>query len=937
MSLQAVSSALAGRYSVEREIGSGGMATVYLAFDARHERRVAIKVLRPALAEALGGDRFIREIKIAASLSHPNILPLYDSGEAGGLLYYVMPLVEGESLRDRLDREKQLPVEDALEIASQVCSALSYAHSRGVIHRDIKPDNILLSSGQAVVADFGLARALEVAGGSALTGTGMALGTPAYMSPEQATGTSEVDARADQYSLACTLFEMLAGEPPFAGRTVQAILARQMTESAPNLTSMRDVVPASLATAVRRAMAKTPADRFATVSQFADALRAPASDVVSVPRRRFFRRPAGWIATTASLAAVAGAAVVLSASHPVPFEQRDWILVTDFDNRTGDTLFDGSLDRAFAVGLQQSRYVNVFPRSRVGETLVYMERDPASPLDDALAREVALRQAVRVVVSPAITRLGSRYSLTTNVIEPETGDILVARSAEAESADRVLNALDELARQLRKDLGEPLLNRLRDNVQLDQATTPSLEALRAWSSANERWGAGDQDAAARLYNRAVELDSNFAIAHVDLGQYYYWRYNDRERGDAHFEKALGLTERVTQRERWVIEAKSAGWQGDGQRAIETYRILLASYPDDQVQWNNLGFELLRLGRYDDAAEAYRRSLALDSLDHNAMINLATVYGAMEERERAVETYRLAFELNPGYRVNATINEQYGMLLAALGQFQAAEEAFGWMLSENRELQSRGHRSMALLHMRRGQYDDAIANLRRSVLLDETGSPGTTTMRNRSFLAAALLTRQGNDAAMREVGAIMDVIESTYIEPHFLAIAGRLVAEVGDVDAAQAVLDTLARRVDDRHTDQAAMHFLAGHVALARNDPDSALGHFERGAVFTQQQNSMRAFYLAPLALTQIMLDRTSEARSTLGELIATGNSGREDQEPWILAHYQLARLHDEAGETEAAIAMYDQFLNLWDQADDGLAPVAEARRRLASLTQGDQR
>jgi serine/threonine-protein kinase len=219
MSLESVTAALAGRYAVEREIGSGGMATVYLAFDERHERHVAIKVLRPSLRSALGAERFLREIRVAASLSHPNIVPLHDSGETDGLLYFVMPFVAGESLRARLEREKQLPLDTALQIASQVGAALTYAHERGIVHRDIKPDNILLSSGQAVVADFGLARAVHIARGDALTETGVSLGTPVYMSPEQANGF-EADERSDQYALACTLFEMLAGEPPNFSRLV---------------------------------------------------------------------------------------------------------------------------------------------------------------------------------------------------------------------------------------------------------------------------------------------------------------------------------------------------------------------------------------------------------------------------------------------------------------------------------------------------------------------------------------------------------------------------------------------------------------------------------------------------------------------------------------------------------------------------------------------
>ena len=234
--------ALADRYTIERELGRGGMATVYRAGDVKHHRTVAIKVLRPELAAQLGPDRFLREVTIAASLNHPHILALYDSGDAGGFLFYVMPYVEGETLRARLDREKQLPVEDALGLTRQVASALSYAHARNVVHRDIKPENILLHEGEAMVADFGIALAVSAAADERLTQTGIAVGTPAYMSPEQAASERAVDARSDVYSLGCVLYEMLAGEPPYTGPTVQALIAKRLVDPVPAVRRLRAAV-----------------------------------------------------------------------------------------------------------------------------------------------------------------------------------------------------------------------------------------------------------------------------------------------------------------------------------------------------------------------------------------------------------------------------------------------------------------------------------------------------------------------------------------------------------------------------------------------------------------------------------------------------------------------------------------------------------------------
>ena len=295
--------ALSDRYRLERELGQGGMATVYLAHDLKHDRQVALKVLRPELAAALGAERFLREITTTAHLTHPHILPIHDSGEADGTLFYVMPYVEGESLRDRLIREPMLPLDEALRIAQEVADALSYAHSHGVVHRDVKPENILLEAGHAVVADFGIARALSAAGGDRLTETGLAVGTPAYMSPEQASGDRQLDGRSDIYSLGCVLFEMLSGETPYTGPTPQAILAKKLSEPLPRISVLRESVGPGLETTLNRALARTPADRWPTAAQFAESLATPPGVPVPTPMRRVAR--GRWVVGAAVVVVIA--------------------------------------------------------------------------------------------------------------------------------------------------------------------------------------------------------------------------------------------------------------------------------------------------------------------------------------------------------------------------------------------------------------------------------------------------------------------------------------------------------------------------------------------------------------------------------------------------------------------------------------------------------
>src|SRR6266480_5128962 len=309
-----LNAALPPHYIIDRELGRGGMALVYLARDVRHERFVALKTLRPEIAMALGRERFLREIKLAARLQHPNILPVYVSGDAGGTLYYVMPFVEGESLRDRLEREPQLPVDDALQIAKEVAEALAYAHDHDVVHRDIKPENIMMSGGHAIVTDFGIARAVSAAGGDKLTQTGLAIGTPAYMPPEQASGSGQVDRRSDIYSLACVLYETLAGQPPFTGPTAQAIMARHSLDSVPRLKIVRDAIPDELELVIERALEKVPADRYQTSGEFAKALTAASTGAVSRvtaarrhTRRMTWRRPITAGIGLGAVALIAGA------------------------------------------------------------------------------------------------------------------------------------------------------------------------------------------------------------------------------------------------------------------------------------------------------------------------------------------------------------------------------------------------------------------------------------------------------------------------------------------------------------------------------------------------------------------------------------------------------------------------------------------------------
>jgi Tol biopolymer transport system component len=406
-SIERLDLALGDRYRIERPLGVGGMATVYLAHDQRHQRNVALKVLKPDLAAIIGADRFLNEIKTTANLQHPHILPLHDSGEANGTVWYVMPLVEGESLRDRLQRETQLPIDEALTITREVASALDYAHRHGVIHRDIKPENILLHDGRAVVADFGIALAMSrTEGGARLTETGMSLGTPHYMSPEQALGERSVDARTDVYAVAVVLYEMLTGEPPFTGPTVQAIVAKVLSAPAPPISALRPSVPASVDAAVMRALAKMPADRFRTAAEFAAALRsgdaaghvpttpnaAPAAALPVVAPVRGIGRFVPWV--------VAGAAVivaaVLAARGNAPPDTRVTVAVVPLALRTPTDLPLNEVGPLISIAPDGSSIVFVGPDPEVlGATALW--RRPLDRLDASVIPGTRGAQRPRVM------------------------------------------------------------------------------------------------------------------------------------------------------------------------------------------------------------------------------------------------------------------------------------------------------------------------------------------------------------------------------------------------------------------------------------------------------------------------------------------------------------------------------------------------------------
>lgn len=560
---------LADRYRVQRELGAGGMATVYLAEDLKHKRDVAVKVLRPELAASLGVERFAREIEIAAKLRHRHIVPLYDSGEAGGYLFYVMPYVEGESLRDRLRREKQLPVDDALQISRELADALSYAHDHGVIHRDIKPENILLEGGHAVLADFGIAWAVEKAGGEKLTRTGLVLGTPAYMSPEQAAGGTEIDGRSDLYSLACVLYEMLAGHPPFVGVTAESLIHQHLAAEPPNITGIRPSVPGWVVAALTRSLAKTPADRYYPVAQFAEAIapRLPLSDAEAASRPARRRWP--WVVAAAAVV-VAGLLVgreVLSRSgRPTATGGvRPFTVVAEFDGSAPTDIRD-AVRRLVMTEIDRSQLLEVLPQSQVRRGLASARLPETTSLVVPVAAELAVRGRIATVIRGTVEKLGSSYTLTLRALEAETQATLATARADAAGDDALISGTSRAVRALRRDLGERGAD-LGTERGGTFVVTPSFEAFR-WFRRASRMSGDNTITASR---EAIRIDSGFAMAWLSMGVAYL-NQGLLDSAVTAYQMALRFPDRLSENTRHNAEGLLASVNGDPVGALRSFEL-----------------------------------------------------------------------------------------------------------------------------------------------------------------------------------------------------------------------------------------------------------------------------------------------------------------------------------------------------------------------------
>jgi serine/threonine-protein kinase len=718
--MERLSTALAARYKLQRELGQGGMAKVFLAHDLKYDREVAVKVLRPDLAADIGATRFLHEIQTAARLHHPHILPLYDSDQADGLVYYVMPYIKSETLRQRLARERQLPVGEAIQLAREVLDALSYAHGANVVHRDIKPANILLDAGHAVVADFGIARAI----GEGESTTGHVIGTPAYMSPEQIDGSRYLDGRTDIYSLGCVLFEMLVGEAPFRGNTLTAVIANRLSSPIPSARAFRDLIPEAVDAAIKKAMAALPADRFATAAQFSDALGTSATVAIAVGAAQ---------AMVQEVVAAKSVAVL-------PFEN----MSTDPEN---EYFSDGITDDIIA---QLSKISALKVISRTSS----MQYKKTTKKITAIAEELG----VGAVLEGSVRRAGQRVRIVAHLVDPRSekhlwGDTFDRNlsdifEVQSEVAQQITGALsvalspDEKVRVEKKATGDAeaynlyLLGRFQANkwseadvlkgidyYQLAIAKDPGYAvAYAGLADAYELLSIGFSSKppaeylaqAKTMALKALQMDDTLAEAHTSLAYARWLGDLDWQGAEREFKRALELMSSYVMAHEWYAEYLAAAGRHD-EALVEAKRAQQLDPLAVPVN-RTVGWVLYFARRYDEAIEELRKTLAMNSEFLGARLVLWWAYIAKGAHDQALADIRREVE-RPGLRTIKKLTLAYAC--AASGN---AEEANGilWELEPKLAAEHRLALLSALLFTALDAKDRAFEQLERAYQLREPG-------------------------------------------------------------------------------------------------------------------------------------------------------------------------------------------------------------------------
>jgi eukaryotic-like serine/threonine-protein kinase len=930
-------------YRILSQLGSGGMGVVYEAEDTRLGRHVALKLLpADAGADQPSMDRFLREARIVSSLSHPHICTLHDIGEHDGQQFMVMELLEGESLKQRISRGP-LPFDDVLDLGTQIADALDAAHAHGVIHRDIKPANLFVTKrGLAKVLDFGIAklsgtntpdrpdleRTLAV---SEMTTAGSAIGTVAYMSPEQARG-QEIDARSDLFSFGLVLYEMATGTPAFAGATSAVIFEGILTRQPTAPSQLNGNVPTEFDRLVAKALEKDRETRYQSAAELrADLKRlkretetgrtgaaAAATAIDAAHRTRTTR--ALWIAAPV-ITLLAIAAFVLWQSQRTPaLTERDTVVLADFRNRTGDAMFDDTLNEALAVQLRQSPYLNLLAEQQVQATLRLMGRGAMEPLTPDTANEVCQRNGAKAMLSGSIANIGSQYLLTLSAQDCVSGAILAEEQVNATGKDDVIVALGNGVSLFREKLGESLASVQRYDQKIEMATTTSLAALKAYSQGMAtRRTQGDFDAVP-LFRNAVALDPDFALAHARLGTVLS-NLGETAEAEKATRRAYELRDKVSDRERWYIEARYfTTVDRNVDKAIEAYRVLLATYPDDYAAHSNVGSLYRQQGRTREAMQALEQAVRVAPMQPLGRLNLGGFYldeGRWDDAKRQLEEVlklQESMSARTALVIIGTVTGDQALVDAQVAAAKGQRGESDMVAAQAQAAQYKGQMKAA------AQFSEQLFRMARDVNRLEQASEALLAL----AVGQALTGRQ--DVARAELTRVLDAVPIRDGASDEVVALGALLNDEAlmnrHLDSAMRQLKEIASREDAAKADRA----LRGLVALGqgRNQQAYELG-ISNGLDYTQRTTLFVAAFAA-LRL-QHWDDATTVCEALVGFGPRLGFSANA-----AVANILLARAHAGAGRAAAARKAYEDAFRIWKDADADMPLLVEARNEYQRLT-----
>jgi serine/threonine protein kinase/tetratricopeptide (TPR) repeat protein len=963
-------------YRILEQLGAGGMGEVYLAEDMKLGRKVAIKILSEEYTTNRDRlQRFEQEASAASNLNHPNILTIHEVGTDDGRHYIATEYIDGLTLR-RKALASPLEVSEILDIAVQVASALEEAHAAGIVHRDIKPDNIMVRrNGYVKVLDFGLAKLTETIDRTpsdaeastrvlVQTDAGVVMGTSHYMSPEQARG-KPVDARSDIWSLGVVIYELVAGRTPFDGETSTDVIVGITQKEPPALARYAPNVPAELEWIVMKALRKDRDERYQTIKELLTDLRrlkqrlefetelerssvphgtystlksgdvaAPTTPERALPTKTVSHvSSAEYIATEIKrhkIAAAVLASLLLAGTaagfyfyynRAKPLTDKDTVLLADFVNTTGEPVFDGTLKQALAVHLGQTPFLNLFPEERVRETLRFMNRSPDERITRDVGREICERQGIRALLIGSIASLGSHYVITLEALNPRSGDPYAREQIEAESKEKVLSSLSKAAWNLRKKLGESLSSMQKYDMSIEQATTASLEALKAYAMGNEERAKGRPREALAFYKRATELDPNFAMAYARIGV-HYGNQGEFETAKDYVQKAYDLRERVSERERLYITEKYNNYiTGDMNKGLETLQTWAKLYPNDFIPHNNLSLNYQFIGRYDEAIKEALEAVRLSPNNASARINLVGSFlgaGKIDEAEQALGELE---KINP----DAESVHSTRFVFASLRNDQAAmDREIEWAKGKPEEAETIG--ALAARALYGGRLKEAESLNRRALEMfkaqgrQENASQTLITL---AFYQAILGKCQ---PARENAKAALGLIRGKFS----MVNAGLVSAMCGDESQAQSLIDSMTSMFSSStEIDAIGLPILRSELERKRGNVDQAIQISESARRYDMGliAGCANTYLRGTLYLQQ---RRGNEAAAEFKRLIDFPGIDPHSA-LHVLAHLGLARAAVINGDTAGARKSYQDFFALWKNADPDLAVLGEAKKEYEQL------